>query len=243
MRQLLLVKFGEIFLKGLNRPYFLKMLVSHVKSAVKELDGQVWLHDSRVFVMGAKDMDECIRRVTKVFGVHSVCVATEMEKDDFESICAQGAELMRGKTGTFKVNARRSDKRYPLDSPMINEEMGGYILDHVPGLSVDVHRPQHILNVEIRDCCYLYGESIPAVGGMPVGTNGRATLLLSGGIDSPVAGWMIAKRGVKISAVHFHSYQRPGQGKGDFPGKNFIGKPVRRSGACDSLHENSDGNP
>lgn len=206
MRQLLLVKFGEIFLKGLNRPYFMKVLVSHIKTAVKELGGKVWLHDSRVFVSDATDMEECIRRVTKVFGVHSVCIATEMPKDDFEAICRQGVAMMEGKTGTFKVIARRSDKHYFMDSPAINQEMGGCILDDVPGLTVDVRTPQHVLHVEIRDMCYLYGETIPAVGGMPVGTNGKATLLLSGGIDSPVAGWMIAKRGVKICAVHFHSY-------------------------------------
>lgn len=206
MREVLLVRFGEIFLKGLNRPYFMRVLVEHVKNAVKDVRGKVWLHDGRVFVSDMTDMDECVRRVTKVFGVHSVCPAIEMEKNDFEAICRKGAELASRWHGTFKVSARRSDKRYFMDSPAINQEMGGYILERVPGLKVDVHKPDHVLSVEIRDLCYLYGETVMAVGGMPVGTNGRATLLLSGGIDSPVAGWMIAKRGVKISAVHFHSY-------------------------------------
>lgn len=206
MREVLLVRFGEIFLKGLNRPYFMRVLVNHVKNAVKDVHGKVWLHDSRVFVSDMTDMEECIRRVTKVFGVHSVCPAIEMEKDDFEAICQQGVQMASAWTGTFKVSARRSDKHYFMDSPQINMEMGGYILERVPALSVDVHKPDHVLSVEIRDLCYLYGETIMGVGGMPVGTNGRATLLLSGGIDSPVAGWMIAKRGVKISAVHFHSY-------------------------------------
>jgi thiamine biosynthesis protein ThiI len=205
MRQVLLVRFGEIYLKGLNRPYFLRMLVERVKSAVSGLNGQVWLHDSRVFVSGA-DMDECIRRVRKVFGVHSVCPAVEMEKADFEAICKKAADMMAGKTGTFKVLARRSDKHYEFDSPEINRRMGEYILQNTAGLSVDVHEPQHIMHVEIRDLCYLYCDVLSAAGGMPVGTNGRATLLLSGGIDSPVAGYMIAKRGVTVSAVHFHSY-------------------------------------
>ena len=206
MREVLLVRFGEIFLKGLNRPYFIRMLVEHVKAAVKEINGHVWVSDSRVFVSDMTDMGECIRRVTKVFGVHSVCPAVEMEKDDLQAICDKALTLMQGKKGSFKVSARRSDKRYPLDSPQINAEVGGYVFTNSENLTVDVHNPEHTLYVEIRDMCYMYTESILAVGGMPIGTNGRATLLLSGGIDSPVAGYMIAKRGVKISAVHFHSY-------------------------------------
>jgi thiamine biosynthesis protein ThiI len=205
MRDVLLVRFGEIYLKGLNRPYFLRMLVERVKASVKETGGNVWLNDSRVFVSGA-DMNECIRRVTKVYGVHSVCPAVEMEKSDFNALCEAAAELMKDVKGTFKVSARRSDKRYFLDSPEINSRMGEFILEKLPGLTVDVHTPEHVLNVEIRDMAYLYGRTIMGAGGMPVGTNGRATLLLSGGIDSPVAGYMIAKRGVQVSAVHFHSF-------------------------------------
>lgn len=206
MRELLLVRFGEVHLKGQNRPFFLRTLVNHVKHAVKDIGGNVWISDSRIFVSDAGDMEECIRRVTKVFGVHSVCPAVEMEKDDFEAVCRQALEIMRPLCGTFKVNARRSDKRYPLDSPAINKAVGGYVLSHLPGLSVDVHHPEHALNVEIRDKAYLYVRCIPAVNGMPMGTNGRACLLLSGGIDSPVAGFMIAKRGVELCCVHYHSF-------------------------------------
>ncbi|MBQ8081869.1 MAG: tRNA 4-thiouridine(8) synthase ThiI [Clostridia bacterium] len=206
MENLLLIRYGEIYLKGLNRPYFLRALVSRVREAVKGVGGRVWLKDARIYVDNITDLDECVRRVTKVFGVHSVCPAIRMDKADFAAICAQATALMQGKTGTFKVEARRSDKRYPLDSPAINAEMGGYILEHVPGLSVDVRHPDHVLSVEIRDEAYLYAEVIPAAGGMPVGTGGKAALLLSGGIDSPVAGYMIAKRGVELCAVHFYSY-------------------------------------
>lgn len=206
MREVLLVRFGEVHLKGLNRPYFLRMLVDRVRKAVQDIGGHVWLSDSRVYVSDPQSMDEAIRRVTKVFGVHSCCRALEMPKDDFDFICAQGAELLKDCEGTFKVSARRSDKRYPKDSPQINADMGGYILSELPHLKVDVRKPDTVLSVEIRDFAYLYTKAIPAVGGMPVGTNGRATLLLSGGIDSPVAGWMIAKRGVSVSAVHFHSF-------------------------------------
>lgn len=205
MRDILLVRFGEIYLKGQNRPYFLRMLVERVKASVKEAGGNVWLNDSRVFVSSA-DMNECIRRVVKVFGVHSVCPAVEMEKADFNALCEAAVGMMKDVKGTFKVSARRSDKRYFLDSPEINSRMGEYILNKLPDLTVDVHTPEHVLNVEIRDMAYLYCKTIMGAGGMPVGTNGRATLLLSGGIDSPVAGYMIAKRGVQVSAVHFHSF-------------------------------------
>ena len=184
MRNLLLVRYGEIFLKGQNRPLFMRALVKRIKYAVKDLGATVLLHDGRILVSDFDDLDECIRRVTKVFGVHSLCPAVEMPKDDFDALC----------------------KNYFMDSPAINIEMGHRILTANKNLSVDVKKPQHTMNVEIRDMAYLYVKVIPAVGGMPVGTNGRATLLLSGGIDSPVAGWMIAKRGVHINAVHFHSY-------------------------------------
>ncbi len=206
MREVLQVRFGEIFLKGLNRPQFLRMLVGRVRNAVQPINGHVWLNDSRVYVSDASDMEEAIRRVTKVFGVHSVCRAIEMEKGDFEAICAKATEMLKEHKGSFKVNARRSDKSYPMDSPTINMEMGAYILQHRPDLRVDVKHPDVVLSVEIRDMAYLYTHPIPAVGGMPVGSNGMATLLLSGGIDSPVAGWMIAKRGVSVNAVHFYSF-------------------------------------
>ena len=206
MRELLLVRYGEIFLKGLNRPSFIRALVKRIKYAVKELGGNVTMNDSRIFVTDVTDMDEAIRKVTKVFGVHSVCPAIEMDKADFDAVAAQAVKMMEGLSGTFKVSSRRSDKRYPLDSPALNGQIGHRILVANKNLSVDVKNPQHVLNVEIREQAYLYVKVVPAVGGMPVGTNGRATLLLSGGIDSPVAGWMIAKRGVHINAVHFHSY-------------------------------------
>ena len=206
MRELLLVRYGEIFLKGQNRPVFMRALVKRVKRAVQDLGATVYLNDSRIFVTDYTDQDEAIRRVTKVFGVHSVCPAIEMPKEDFEAVAAQAVAMMADLRGTFKVSARRSDKRYPLDSPAINGQIGHRVLVANKNLSVDVKNPDHIMNVEIRDHAYLYVKVVPAVGGMPVGTNGRATLLLSGGIDSPVAGWMIAKRGVHINAVHFHSY-------------------------------------
>lgn len=207
MRKLLMVRYGEIYLKGLNRPYFLRALVSRVREAARPFGGKVWLHDARVFVSDMNDPEGCMERVRKVFGVHSVCPAIEMEKDDFDGVCQQAELMMRPLSGTFKVESRRADKHYFLDSPQINRQVGEYVLmrneDH---LKVDVHKPEHVLSIEIRDQAYLYCQVYPAVGGMPVGTGGKAALLLSGGIDSPVAGYMIAKRGVQLVAVHYHSF-------------------------------------
>ena len=206
MREILLVRYGEVFLKGQNRPFFLRKLVDHVKEAVREVHGHVWLSDGRIYVSDYTDQDEAIRRVTKVFGIHSVSPAIEMEKDNFEAICEQAAKMMSVKNGTFKVLARRSDKRYPMDSPAIMRQAGGYILEHVPHLKVDVNKPDHEIYIEIRNNAYLSVDRYMAAGGMPMGTNGKACLLLSGGIDSPVAGFMIAKRGVELCCVHYHSF-------------------------------------
>lgn len=206
MRDVLMVRYGEIYLKGQNRPYFLKMLSDRVKDSVLGLCGRVWLHDARIFVSDMIDTEAVINRVTRVFGVHSVCLATEMEKDDFSAVCAEALRMMSDLTGSFKVQARRSDKHYPLDSLQINSVLGEYILEHTAGLRVDVKKPDHMISVEIRDHAYLYTRVVPAAGGMPVGTNGKAMVLLSGGIDSPVAGYLIAKRGVQLSAIHFYSF-------------------------------------
>ena len=204
MRNVLLVRYGEVFLKGANRPKFLKALTDNVKRAVKPIGGHVWMSDSRIYVADCEDMDECIRRVRKVFGLYSVSPAIEMEKD-LEVIAQQCIEMMKPYSGTFKVFCKRSDKKFPLNSLELAAELGGRILDANPNLSVDIHKPQHKLHVEIRDNCYICCEEIMAVGGLPMGTGGRAALLLSGGIDSPVAGYQLMKRGVRCCAIHFQS--------------------------------------
>ena len=204
MRDVLLVRYGEVFLKGANRPHFLKVLTDNIKRAVKPIGGHVWLSDSRIYVSDFEDLQECIRRVTKVFGVYSVSPAVEMEKD-FDAIAEKCIEMMQGFEGSFKVFARRSDKHFPLNSMEIGQELGGRILESNPKLWVDVHKPIHRMNVEIRDNAYLCVEEIKAVGGMPMGTGGKAALLLSGGIDSPVAGYQLMKRGVRCCAIHFQS--------------------------------------
>ena len=205
MRQVLLVRFGEVHLKGLNRPYFLKKLTDNVKRAVKPLGGRAWLSDSRIYVSDCPDMDACVEAVRRVFGVYSVSPAWEMDKN-YDQIAAKVAEITRGLTGTFKVLARRSDKHFPIDSQQLNCDLGGVILANNPNLTVDVHHPQHKVGVEIRDHAYVYCTEIHAVGGMPMGTGGKALLLLSGGIDSPVAGFNLMKRGVALDAIHFFSF-------------------------------------
>ncbi len=204
MQQVLLVRYGEVFLKGANRPHFLKALTDNIKRAVKPLGGHVWLSDSRVYVSQFSNMQQCVERVSKVFGVYSVSPAVEMEKD-FEVIAAECVKMMRPYSGTFKVQGKRSDKHFPMNSMEIAAEIGGRVLESNPNLKVDVHKPQHRLMVEIRDNAYICVEEIKAVGGMPMGTGGKAALLLSGGIDSPVAGYQMMKRGVKLCAIHFQS--------------------------------------
>ena len=204
MRKVLLVRYGEVFLKGANRPHFLKLLTDNVKRAVKPIGGRVWLSDSRIYVSDVEDMDECVRRVRKVFGLYSVSPAIECEKD-LDVIAEQCIEMMKSKRGSFKVYGKRSDKKFPMNSLEFAAELGGRILESNPHLTVDIHNPQHKLRVEIRDNCYICCEEIMAVGGLPMGSSGRAALLLSGGIDSPVAGYCMMKRGVRCCAIHFQS--------------------------------------
>ncbi|WP_138295016.1 MULTISPECIES: tRNA uracil 4-sulfurtransferase ThiI [unclassified Clostridium] len=212
MEQLILVRFGEIHLKGLNRPYFEHRLVREMKRRLfDEPQATVEKGDGRYYIRGVQNLDAVMERIRKVFGVHSLSPAIAVEKD-ISAIRDQAVEMMRDKhPTTFKVKARRADKRFPMTSPEICEEVGGYILETLPGWKVDVHHPEVTLEVEVREQAFLHCETLPAAGGMPVGTNGRAFLLLSGGIDSPVAGYMVAKRGVAIEAVHFFSYPYTGE--------------------------------
>ena len=205
MRQVLLVRYGEVHLKGQNRPYFLRRLTENVRHAVAPLGAEAWLSDSRIYVAGMADMDEAVRRVTRVFGLHSVSPAWELDKD-YGEISAKCVQLAKDLKGTFKVYARRSDKRFPMNSQELNAELGGDILESNPNLRVDVHKPDHLISVEIRDHAYVYTGEVMAAGGLPLGTGGRAMLLLSGGIDSPVAGYQMMRRGVSVNAVHFFSF-------------------------------------
>ncbi|ODM25098.1 tRNA uracil 4-sulfurtransferase ThiI [Acetivibrio mesophilus] len=214
MKKVILVRYGEILLKGLNRPVFENKLISNIKRAIHKL-GKVSIIKSqaRIYIEPEEenyDFDEALSLLSKVFGIVSVSPVWKIDSS-FESIKEYSLRMVKDlikREGykTFKVETKRGNKRFPMDSPEISRELGGHILSNVPELSVDVKKPDFILYVEVREFTYIYSEIIPAVCGMPIGSNGKSMLLLSGGIDSPVAGWMIAKRGVEIEAVHFYSY-------------------------------------
>ncbi|HJA68723.1 MAG TPA: tRNA 4-thiouridine(8) synthase ThiI [Firmicutes bacterium] len=206
----ILVKVGEIHLKGQNRPYFERRLMDNIRNALYGSEAQVSIAQSRIYVKNISDdfLDEALDRLTRVFGIHAVSPALQVEKN-MEEIMRTAVKMLmdaRIEKGTFKVKARRADKHFPIQSPEIAVMTGEYILEHTH-LTVDVVNPEHLVQIEVREsAAYVYVREIPCAGGMPVGTGGRAALLLSGGIDSPVAGYMIARRGVVIDAVHFHSF-------------------------------------
>ena len=208
-----LIKYAEIGVKGKNRYLFENALVQQIKYALKKCDGEFVVRktDGRIYVDAVSDFDydETVTGLQKVFGISGICPMVYVEDEGFEKLGETVVEYIDkvypDKNKSFKVAARRARKNYPLNSMEMNAELGGIILDAYPQMHVDVHAPDIMLNVEVRDKIYIYSETIPGPGGMPVGTGGKAMLLLSGGIDSPVAGWMIAKRGVKIDAVYFHA--------------------------------------
>lgn len=208
---LILLKYGEIALKGLNKPLFERKLTDNIKSRLDKIGKfSVRRAQSTIYVdpLEKADMHEAVSVLKKVFGIVNICPVVKCEKD-LESIAETVIQCVRdNKTTekTFKIEAKREDKTFPLNSPQICMELGGRVLDAFDDLSVDVHNPDMVVNVEIRQQAYVYTGRERGAGGMPVGTNGRASILLSGGIDSPVAGYMIAKRGVELEAVHFHSH-------------------------------------
>lgn len=208
-----LIKYAEIGVKGKNRYLFEDKLCDQIRYALTRCEGtfEVTKSQGRIYVnaRAAFDYEETVEQLQTVFGVTGICPVVHVEDEGFEKLGQDVVhyigDVYPDRSKSFKVAARRARKNYPLNSMQINEELGGVILDAYPEMHVDVHNPDILLHVEIRDKIYLYSEIIPGPGGMPVGTGGKAMLLLSGGIDSPVAGWMIAKRGVKIDAVYFHA--------------------------------------
>lgn len=209
---LILIKYGEIALKGLNKPAFEQKLLDNIKSRLDTLGHfSVRKAQSTIYVE-PKDkenapMEEAALALKKIFGIVNICLAVKCEKN-LEKIGEIAVNLLKeyGEFKTFKVESKREDKSFPYKSPDLSAKVGGIVLSNIGGIKVDVRCPEVMVNVEIRDDAYVYVKKEKGVGGMPVGTNGRAMLLLSGGIDSPVAGYMIAKRGVVIEAVHFHSH-------------------------------------
>ncbi len=213
MYKAFLIKYAEIGIKGKNRFLFEDALVRQIRYALRNVDGEFNVHkqQGRVFVetLGDYDYDETIEALSHVFGITGICPAVMVEDQGFDQLAKDVVAYMNkiypDKNLTFKVKARRARKNYPMDSMELNAELGGRILDAFPEMKVDVHNPDVMLYVEIREQISFYSEEIPGPGGMPVGTNGSAMLLLSGGIDSPVAGYMVSKRGVSIDATYFHA--------------------------------------
>lgn len=206
MKKLVLVKCAsEIFLKGLNKGKFEKKLRNNIKAVLKGINYEFIMDQGRWFIY-SDDIDELIKRLKKVFGIAELCIVTEIESD-METICKEALiALKETNAKTFKVVAKRANKKFPITSMDIDKEVGSYILDNSEGYSVDVKKPDVKINVEVRGNTYVYSKRIKAIGGMPYGTNGRTLLMLSGGIDSPVAGYMVARRGVQLNCVYYHSH-------------------------------------
>ena len=206
--QVLIIRYSEIHLKGNNREFFENALITNVKTALKGYTFDFSRSNARYVIRNFDTMllDEIVDVVTNVFGVHSVSVAEEVESN-YQAI-SQAALSIAPTTGTFKVNTNRADKRFPIPSMKLSADVGGDILEQHPDLKVDLMNPQHVVNIDIRENgkTFVYSKVIKAVNGMPVGTGGKAVAMLSGGIDSPVAVYMMAKRGMTIRCVHFHSF-------------------------------------
>lgn len=212
MKEILLCKYGEIVLKGLNKSQFESVMMKELRRRVEKCGGgKVTKSQSTVYIdpNGIVDIDELIVELQKVFGIVSICRAAVVEKD-MDAILAAAKEYLPDKLSgyrTFRADAKRADKRFPLKSPEIAAQVGGAVLSTVRGIKVSLDNPEISVTVEIREeYAYIHAGSYKGAGGMPVGTAGRALLLLSGGIDSPVAGYMMAKRGARVEAVHFESF-------------------------------------
>ncbi len=214
MKKVFLIKYGEIALKGNNKPYFERILIQKVKDVLKDnVIEKIYKRDGLTYleVDPNEDDQEIIEKIQKVFGIAYISKSYEVESN-MEAI-GQGAvnymeKLLEGKSSaTFRVKAKRGDKQFELTSPDIARYVGGAILKNIDNLKVDLHNPEITIFVDVRrESSHVYSEKIACHGGLPLGTNGKGLLLLSGGIDSPVAGWLMAKRGMQIEAIHFHSY-------------------------------------
>lgn len=209
-----LIKYAEIGVKGRNRYMFEDALVEQIRFALSKLEYEYEVRKTqgRIYVDALSkdfDFDETVEALKKVFGISGICPVVYVDDEGFEKLGEQIVDYLNkvypNEKKTFKVFARRARKNYPLDSMEICRKLGEIVINNCENFTVDVHHPEVELNVEIREKIYIYSEIIPGPGGMPVGTGGKAMLLLSGGIDSPVAGYMISKRGVKLEAVYFHA--------------------------------------
>ena len=237
MKEIILIKNGELALKGLNRGNFEDILIKNIRRRLRDL-GKIEIKkaQSAIYIEPKEesyDFEEALERVSLIFGIAAFSRACVCEKD-MDDILAKSVEYLRPtleKVKTFKVEAKRSDKKFPLKSPEICRELGGVLLSKYHHLKVDVHNPDVIVNVEIRDfSAYVRGEQIQGAGGLPVGTAGTASILISGGIDSPVAAWTMAKRGLRLNAIHFASPPYT-SARAEMKVKTLLSKVARYSGS------------
>ena len=212
MEKLIIIRSGETVLKGKNRRHFEEKLMKSVRRVLKPLGCQsLYLQHNRIYVpIQQKDEAPLLKALMKVFGIDliSVAVRIPVEMDGIKEAALNELRQLQKQRGiqTFKVQTKRTDKSFPINSQQISQDVGAYLLKHTQGLSVDVHQPETTIYVEVKESAYVFSDRIRGLGGLPRETNGNAMLMLSGGIDSPVAGWMVARRGVALKAVHFHSY-------------------------------------
>lgn len=212
MENVVIIRYGEIMLKGLNKRFFEDKLVRHIRHSISDLGKiKVYKAHSRIYIeVGDHNVSDITDRVKKVFGIVSISVAKKFEVD-MDKIKEVALNELKNRIAdsnikTFKVETKRADKKFPSTSLEISRDVGGHLFENIDNITVDVHNPDVYIYVEIRDKAFVFSNKISGFGGLPLGTNGKALLLLSGGIDSPVAGWLVAKRGVDIEAIHFHSY-------------------------------------
>ena len=208
MEKVIIIRYAEIHLKGKNRGYFERAFAANMEKSLKGIRHEIRRQSGRYLVEKFDDgeVDKIVKKLTKVFGMHSLSVGYQVNSD-MDEIFAAACEVS-DKFGSFKVETHRADKKFPLNSPQISAAIGGRLLDYNKNLKVDVHEPEFVINIDVRENgkTLVFNKFIKCADGMPVGTAGRGLLLLSGGIDSPVAGHMIAKRGMKVDCLHFHSY-------------------------------------
>lgn len=212
MKKVIIIRYSEIHLKGNNRGFFENTLINNIKKNISDIRCEFIKSQGRYLIVDFDDCDEdtLIRRISKVFGVHSVSPALEVNSEIDEIFVAANNLTQQG--GTFRINTNRADKSFPLNSMELSAQIGGMVLEKHPNLKVNLHNADWTINVDLRENgkTLVYSKNIKAVNGMPVGTSGKGLLLLSGGIDSPVAGYMMAKRGMILRGLHFHSYPYTG---------------------------------
>lgn len=208
MEKVIIIRYCELYLKGKNRGYFERLFAVNIERSLKGIRHELRRKSGRYLIEGFEDndVDIILAKLCKVFGIHTLSVAYKVTSD-FDNIYA-AARLVAPVCGTFKVETHRADKSFPMNSMQLSAAIGGRLLDDVKSLTVDVHSPEHVVNIDVREdgTSLVFGSFIKGAGGMPVGSAGKGLLLISGGIDSPVAGHMIAKRGMSLDCVHFHSY-------------------------------------